>query len=63
MAIYEYLCPLCKKVFEIARPMDALETDTKCPTCNVDSSKLFSDFASTHDGKLKIPEQQPFRTP
>ena len=61
MAIYEYLCPICKKMFEISRPMDAPETNTKCPTCKVDASKLISAFASTHDGRLKIPELQPFR--
>ena len=55
MAIYEYLCSVCKKVFEISRPINALRTNTKCPTCEVDASKLISAFASTHDGRLKIP--------
>jgi putative FmdB family regulatory protein len=61
MAIYEYLCPECKRTFELMRPMSQNLDPATCPECNVPAEKLISVFASTAEGQLKVPDQKPFR--
>jgi putative FmdB family regulatory protein len=61
MAIYEYFCPQCRKVFEIMRPMSQADNPTFCPKCNSQGERLLSVFASTADSGIKVPDKEPFR--
>lgn len=44
MAIYEYFCPQCRKVFEVMRPMSKGDNPAFCPKCKSQSEKLLSVF-------------------
>ncbi len=61
MAIYEYLCPNCREVFEVVRPMKMSNELVKCPKCNAQGEKLPSVFASTADSSIKVPDKDAFR--
>lgn len=61
MAIYEYFCPQCRKVFEEMRPMGKAESPAYCPKCGTKGEKLISVFASTADSGIKVPDKGPFR--
>jgi putative FmdB family regulatory protein len=47
MAIYEYFCPQCRKVFDVIRPMSKANGPANCPKCKSKGEKLLSVFAST----------------
>jgi len=61
MPVYEYLCPHCKRVFELMRPMSESDEPASCPECKAVSPKLISVFASTAEGTLKIPDKDALR--
>jgi putative FmdB family regulatory protein len=61
MAIYEYLCPHCREVFEVTRPMSKSNEPATCPKCNAQGEKLPSVFASTADSSIKSPDKDAFR--
>ena len=61
MAIYEYLCPRCQKVFEVSRPMSQSNELAHCPKCNTLGEKLPSVFSSTADSNVKGPDRGAFR--
>jgi putative FmdB family regulatory protein len=61
MAIYEYFCPQCRKVFEEMRPMSKADEPAFCPKCGSKGEKLLSVFASTADSSIKVPDKGPFR--
>jgi putative FmdB family regulatory protein len=46
MAVYEYLCPKCRKEFELMRPMSEAEKPAKCPKCGSKAQKLISGFGA-----------------
>lgn len=33
MALHDYACYVCKKVFEVSVPMDKVDKQVKCPVC------------------------------
>ena len=61
MAIYEYLCPKCRKVFEVTRPMSKSDEPAACPKCKVRGKRLPSVFASTAGNSIKVPDKGAFR--
>jgi len=61
MAIYEYLCPKCKEVFEVMRPMSKANDPATCPKCRSQGQRLLSVFGSTADSSIKVPDKGPFR--
>jgi putative FmdB family regulatory protein len=61
MAIYEYFCPQCRKVFEMMRPMSQADNPVFCSDCKHQGEKLLSVFASTADSSIKVPDKGPFR--
>ncbi len=60
MAIYEYLCPKCRREFEFMRPMSEADRPAKCPKCGSKASKLVSGFASKTGDSIQ-PPGEPFR--
>jgi putative FmdB family regulatory protein len=46
MAVYEYLCPKCRKAFELMRPMSEAGKPANCPRCDSKAQKLVSSFGS-----------------
>ena len=60
MAVYEYLCPKCRKQFELMRPMSESEKPAKCPKCGARAKKLISSFGSTTGGSIQA-AGKPFR--
>lgn len=46
MAVYEYICPQCKKRFEVRRPIGKADEVTVCPDCGAQAEKLVSSFAA-----------------
>ncbi|MEL7562091.1 zinc ribbon domain-containing protein [Dehalogenimonas sp. 4OHTPN] len=42
MPIYEYICPQCRKTFELRRPFSECDAITPCPTCNVECDRILS---------------------
>ena len=45
MAVYEYKCPSCGKVFEIDwEDRDSIPKELKCPDCGELSPRKFSSF-------------------
>jgi putative FmdB family regulatory protein len=60
MAIYEYLCPKCRKEFELMRPMSEGDRPARCPKCGSRSLKLISGFASKTGDSIQSP-LKPFR--
>ena len=60
MAVYEYLCPKCRKQFELIRPMSDSEKPAKCPKCGSKAQKLISSFGSKTGGSIQA-VGKPFR--
>ena len=61
MAIYEYYCTKCRRVFPLQRPMSESNKSADCPTCGTKSERVLSGFASKIDYNLQIPGKEPFR--
>ena len=61
MAIYEYFCPTCKKVFQEQRSMSEYDKPAICPGCGARSERLVSSFASKIGYNLQVPDKEPFR--
>jgi putative FmdB family regulatory protein len=61
MAIYEYYCSKCRKVFQVQRPMSRYEEPADCPRCGARAERLLSSFASKIDYNLQVPGKEPFR--
>jgi putative FmdB family regulatory protein len=60
MAVYEYLCPKCRKEFELMRPISEADKPAKCPKCGSRALKLISGFASKTGDSIQAPGR-PFR--
>ena len=60
MAVYEYVCPKCRKEFELMRPIGEADKPAKCPKCGSKASKLISSFASKTGDSIQ-PPGKPFR--
>jgi len=61
LAIYEYYCPKCKKVFQMQRPMSESDKPASCPGCGAESERLVSGFASKIGYNLQVPSGEPYR--
>ncbi len=61
MAVYEYLCPKCREVFEVTRPMSQSNDVANCPKCSAKGEKLPSVFSSTAEFNVKGPDKDAFR--
>lgn len=61
MAICEYLCPHCRQVFEVMRPMSKADEPATCPKCNAAGERLPSVFASAAESTIKVPGKDAFR--
>ena len=61
MAIYEYYCSKCKKVFQMQRPMSESDKTASCPGCGAESERLVSGFASKIGYNLQVPSGEPYR--
>ena len=46
MALYEFVCPACKKQFEVRRSIHEAEKITVCPSCGNKANKLVSAFSA-----------------
>jgi putative FmdB family regulatory protein len=60
MAVYEYLCPKCRKEFELMRPMSEGDKPASCPKCGSKALKLISGVASKTGDSIQSPGK-PFR--
>ena len=60
MAVYEYLCPKCRKQFELMRPMSESEKPAKCPKCGAKAERLISSFGSKTGSTIQA-AGKPFR--
>lgn len=60
MAVYEYLCPRCRREFELMRPISEADKPAKCPKCGSKALKLISGFASKTGDSIQPPDK-PFR--
>ena len=49
MALYEYLCPACRKAFELMRPMSDAHKSAACPGCGSEAQRIISGGSSTED--------------
>lgn len=63
MAVYEYRCRGCGKVFELLRPMSEADAPAKCPKCGRAGERLISIFASTDASTIRVPAREAFRAP
>jgi putative FmdB family regulatory protein len=54
MALYEYLCPACRKGFELMRPMSDARKGAVCPGCGSEAQKIISGGSS-----MEHPTQAP----
>lgn len=61
LAIYEYYCSACKRVFQLQRPMTEHDKPARCPGCGAESERLMSGFASKIGYNLQVPGKEPFR--
>ena len=61
MAIYEYYCTKCRRVFPLQRPMSESDRSATCPTCGAEAPRVLSSFASKIDYNLQVPGKEPFR--
>jgi putative FmdB family regulatory protein len=59
MAVYEYLCPKCRKAFALMRPMSEAEKPAICPECGSEAHKLISGFSSKTADSMQ-PAGEPF---
>ena len=50
MPIYEYMCPGCRKTFEVLRPASQSGEPASCPTCHQSARRVLSLFASFSKG-------------
>ncbi len=57
MAVYEYLCPKCRNVFELMRPMSDSGKPAKCPKCGSKAERLISGFGSKTGSYLQTTEK------
>lgn len=57
MAVYEYFCSNCRKVFELKRPMIEADKPTKCPECGSKAQKLFPGLASKTGNSIQPPRE------
>jgi len=55
VAVYEYVCPQCKKQFEVRRPISRADEVTACPDCDTQAEKLVSNFAPKVPMVLDMP--------
>ena len=60
MAVYEFLCPKCRKQFELMRPMSEAGKPAKCPKCGAKAEKLISGFGSKTGDSIQA-AGKPFR--
>ena len=60
MAVYEYLCPKCRREFEVIRPMNEADKLGICPQCGAEGQKLVSGFGSKTGSSIQAPGK-PFR--
>ncbi len=60
MAVYEYLCPKCRREFELMRPISEADKPARCPKCGSKALKLISGFASKTGDSIQAPGK-PFR--
>lgn len=60
MAVYEYICPKCRKEFELMRPISEADKPARCPKCGSKALKLISGFASKTGDSIQ-PPGEPFR--
>jgi putative FmdB family regulatory protein len=60
MAVYEYVCPRCRREFELMRPISEADKPAKCPKCGSKALKLISGFASKTGDSIQ-PPGKPFR--
>ena len=49
MALYDYLCPACRKGFELMRPMSEAQEVAVCPRCGSEAQRIMSRGSSTED--------------
>ncbi len=42
MPIYEYICPQCRKTFELRRPFAECDAITNCPSCQAECDRIIS---------------------
>ena len=49
MALYEYLCPACRKGFELMRPMSDAHKSVVCPGCGSEAQRIISRGSSTEE--------------
>jgi putative FmdB family regulatory protein len=49
MALYEYLCPACRKGFELMRPMSEAHKNAACPVCGSEAQRIISGVSSAED--------------
>jgi putative FmdB family regulatory protein len=61
MPIYEYLCPDCKKEFEVRISFSQASKPASCPICGVKGERLVSNFASTSGSGLGVPTRAALR--
>ncbi|MBI4307463.1 MAG: zinc ribbon domain-containing protein [Chloroflexi bacterium] len=50
MPIYEYMCPDCRKTFEVMRSVSQSSDAAPCPTCHQSGRRVLSLFASFSKG-------------
>ncbi len=60
MAVYEFLCPKCRRKFELMRPMSEAKKPAKCPKCGSRAQKLISSFGSKTGDSIQA-AGDPFR--
>ena len=58
MALYEYLCPACRKGFELIRPMSNARKGAACPGCGSEAQRIISGGSSAEHSTQ--PPTQPF---
>ncbi len=61
MPLYEYVCPKCKKEFEVMRPFSQANEPASCPDCGTAGQKLVSGFASKVGFYVRAPNKPPLR--
>lgn len=46
MPIYEYVCPGCKRKFELLRPLSEADASALCSECHREAKRILSTFAA-----------------
>jgi putative FmdB family regulatory protein len=57
MPIYEFLCPQCKREFEVKQAFSETNSTTLCPKCYSEAQRLVSSFACKTGGNLQAAEK------